>query len=231
MDELNERSQQKAMGNVFVEWAKNFFSQEHIFLCPIDIKTIFNEYVELCESSDDKKNKFSQQTFRKKLEEYCADNGYVCNPDCCYSNATERTKKYMRVKAWVKTTYFADESTWGIGRKKEIRELRQSETCLFFVRTETEAGALTNDDVARLRKEFYGRPDPMPCIDPSTGEPYVLTEEDKLDWEVYMLKRQGNYTKANKLVAEAQGGTAATGLEKKEEAKKGEVMPETELPF
>ena len=31
--------------------------------------------------------------------------------------------------------------------------------------------------------------------------------------------------------AEAQGGTAATGLEKKEEAKKGEVMPETELPF
>ena len=71
----------------------------------------------------------------------------------------------------------------------------------------------------------------MPCIDPSTGEPYVLTEEDKLDWEVYMLKRQGNYTKANKLVAEAQGGTAATGLEKKEEAKKGEVMPESELPF
>lgn len=231
MDELNERSQQKAMGNVFVEWAKNFFSQDHIFLCPIDIKTIFNEYVELCESSDDKKNKFSQQTFRKKLEEYCADNGYVCNPDCCYSNATERTKKYMRVKAWVKTTYFADESTWGIGRKKEIRELRQSETCLFFVRTETEANALTNDDVARLRKEFYNRPDPMPCIDPSTGEPYVLTDEDRLDWEVYMLKRQGNYTKANKLVAEAQGGTAATGLEKKEEAKKGEVMPETELPF
>jgi hypothetical protein len=137
----------------------------------------------------------------------------------------------MRVKAWVKTTYFADESTWGIGRKKEIRELRQSETCLFFVRTETEANALTNDDVARLRKEFYNRPDPMPCIDPSTGEPYVLTDEDRLDWEVYMLKRQGNYTKANKLVAEAQGGTVASGLEKKEEAKKGEVMPETELPF
>lgn len=231
MDELNQRSQQKAMGNVFVEWAKNFFAQDHVFLCPIDIKTLFNEYVELCESSDDKKNKFSQQTFRKKLEEYCADNGYVCNPDCCYSNATERTKKYMRVKAWVKTTYFADEATWGPGRKKEIRELRQSETCLFFVRTETEAKALTNDEVNRLRKEFYLRPDPAPCIDPSTGLPYELTDDDKLDWEVFMLKRQGNYTKANKLVQERTGIVVPTASTTKQEEKKGEAMPEQELPF
>lgn len=231
MADLNDRSQKKSMGDTFVEWAKDFFSKDFVFLCPIDIKTIFREYIERCESSDDKKDKFSQATFRKKVEEYCADNGFVCLPPVCLSSETERSKKYMRVKAWVKTVYFDDENVWGPGKKKLIRELRQSETCLFFVKSETEAGALTAEDIVRLRKEYYSKPDPDPCIDPETGEPYVLTEDERLEWEIYMLKKQGNYAKANKLYNEKFGAAvAAEVLPAKQQSKTGEVKDE-ELPF
>lgn len=230
MSDLNERSQKKSMGDTFVEWAKDFFSKEHVFLCPIDIKTIFREYIERCESSDDKKDKFSQATFRKKVEEYCADNGFVCLPPVCLSSETERSKKYMRVKAWVKTVYFDDENVWGPGKKKLIRELRQSETCLFFVKSETEAGTLTADDIARLRKEYYAKPDPDPCIDPETGQPYELTEDERLEWEIYMLKKQGNYAKANKLFNERNGVAVAAEALPVKQTKTGEVKDE-ELPF
>jgi hypothetical protein len=42
-----------------------------------------------------------------------------------------------------------------------------------------------------------------------------------------MLKRQGNYTKANKLVAEAQG---IVPTDKKPDGKTGEALPQ-DLPF
>ena len=226
MSQLNERSQKKAMGDTFVEWAKDFFAHDHVFLCPIDLKTIFGEYVELCDTSDDKKNKFSQATFRNKIAEYCADKGYVCNPDVCYTSATERAKRYMRVKAWCKTIYFEDERIWGPGKRKEIRELRQSQQCLFFVRTEEEAKALTPERVAELRNEYYQRPDPAPCIDPETGAPYELTEEERDAWNIYMLKNQGNYAKANKISGEKSAPVA-----EETPAKKGEVVPDAGLPF
>lgn len=198
---------------------------------PLDrILTYFK--VQRRESSDDKKDKFSQATFRKKVEEYCADNGFVCLPPVCLSSETERSKKYMRVKAWVKTVYFDDENIWGPGKKKLIRELRQSETCLFFVKSETEAGALTAEDVNRLRKEYYSKPDSDPCIDPETGEPYVLTEDERLEWEIYMLKKQGNYVKANKLYNEKFGAAvAAEALPAKQQSKKTGEVKDEELPF
>lgn len=115
--------------------------------------------------------------------------------------------------------------------KVQRRELRQSETCLFFVKSETEAGALTAEDIVRLRKEYYSKSDPDPCIDPETGEPYILTEDERLEWEIYMLKKQGNYAKANKLYNEKFGAAvAAEALPTKQQSKTGEVKDE-ELPF
>lgn len=222
MGDLNERSQKKAMGDMFIIWAKDFFSHDHVFLCPIDLKTVFSEYIDLCDTSDDKKNKFSANTFRKKIMEYCADNGFVCNPDVCLNSVTERRNGYMRVKAWCRTVYFADETVWGPGRRKEVRELRQSQQCLFFVRTEEEAGKMTHERVSELLKEFYRKPDPAPCVDPETGRPYELTEEEQADWEIYMLKKQGNYARASKLSAERENSSPVM---------KGEAPEDGNLPF
>lgn len=231
MGDLNERSQKKAMGDTFIQWAKEFFSHDYHFLCPVDVPTIFGEYIELCDTSEDKKNKFSQATFRKKVAEYCADNGFVCTPEACLDSATEKAKRYMRVKAWCKRTYFADEAVWGPNRKKEIRELAQSSQALFFVRTEEEAKQLTPERVRELQKEYYSKPDPNPCIDPETKQPYVLTEEEQNDWDIFMLKKQGNYAKANKLSGERETATAATALgNEAAKHKTGEVKDE-ELPF
>lgn len=230
MADLNERSQKKAMGDTFIQWAKEFFSHDYNFLCPIDVPTIFSEYIELCDTSEDKKTKFSQATFRKKVAEYCADNGYVCTPEACLDSATERAKKYMRVKAWCKRSYFDDEQVWGPNRKKEIRELAQSQQALFFVKTEEEAKLLTPERVRELQREFYAKPDPSPYIDPETGQPYVLTEEEQSDWDIYMLKRQGNYTKANKLSSERDASVA--GVAAADKHKTGEVEVKTaDLPF
>lgn len=226
MSDLNERSQKKAMGDMFITWAKDFFSRDSVFLCPIDLKTIFSDYVDLCDTSDDKKNKFSANTFRKKIVEYCGDNGYVCNPDICLDSITERRNGYMRVKAWCKTVYFADESVWGPGKRKEIRELRHSQQCLFFIRTEEEAKKMTAEQVHDLCKAFYLREDPSPCIDPETGLPYVLTDDERTDWDIYMLKKQGNYAKANKLSMDR--GIASVDLQPE---KKGEAEAYEQLPF
>lgn len=228
MGDLNERSQKKAMGDTFVTWANDFFSNSYVFYCPIDLKTIFSEYIDLCDTSDDKKNKFSASTFRRKIYEYCADKGYVCNPDVCLDSVTEKRNGYMRVKAWCRTIYFADETVWGPGRRKEVRELRQSQQCLFFVPSLEESGKLTTDRVHDLCREYYQMPDPSPCIDPETGKSYELTDEERTDWNIYMLKKQGNYAKANRLQSDrdaAAGGNAAA------DAKKGEAEVKEELPF
>ena len=222
MGDLNERSQKKAMGDTFIIWAKDFFSHDHVFLCPIDLKTIFSEYIDLCDTSDDKKNKFSANVFRRKILEYCMDNGFVCNPDVCLDSVTEKRNGYMRVKAWCRTVYFADETVWGPGRRKEIRELRQSQQCLFFIRTEEEAARMTHERVSEFLKDFYRKPDPAPCINPETGRPYELTEQDRTDWEIYMLKKQGNYAKANKLFGERENSSPVM---------KGEAPEDGNLPF
>jgi hypothetical protein len=225
MEALNERSQKRAMGDTFIQWAKEFFSHDYNFRCPIDLKTIFQEYVELCDTSDDKKNKFSVATFRNKVLEYCSDNGYVCNPDVCLTSNTEKARKYMRVKAWCKRTYFSDEAVWGPGKKKEIRELAQSQQCMFFIPSEEEAKSLTRDMLNEQLKKFYEADDPAPCIDPETNKPYTLSEEELANWNIYMLKKQGNYAKANEISNNQKGAAAGTLAP---DIKKGEVE---ELPF
>ena len=111
---------------------------------------------------------------------------------------------------------------------KEVRELRQSQQCLFFVPSLEESGKLTTDRVHDLCREYYQMPDPSPCIDPETGKPYELTDEERTDWNIYMLKKQGNYAKANKLQSDRDavaGGNIAA------DAKKGEAEVKGDLPF
>lgn len=220
MEELNNRSRTAAMGVRFMEWAERFFSNDWAFNAPIDFDAIFSDYVELCESSDDKKTKFAPAAFRSKIEEYCADMGYECNPDVCYSSKTDKQKKFMRVKTWCKEIYFDDEKVWGKDKKKEIRVMKQSNRCLFFCKK----GSIPVDnvEVKRLCKEFYKQPDPEVYLDPD-GNPVALTEEEQEQWSVYMNKKQGVWRPLAANVPNVDTPAA--------EEKPGEVNPQQPLPF
>lgn len=219
MEELNNRSRVAAMGSRFMEWAEEFFSHSHVFNCPIDFNTIFNDYIELCESSEDKKTKFAPAAFRGKIEEYCADMGYECLPDVCYSSDTDRKKRYMRVKAWCKEVYFDDERVWGKDKKKEIRVLKQSNQCVFFCKK----GEVPVDNAAvkALCKEYYGRPDPDMYLDPD-GNPVTLTDEEREQWDTYMKRKQGVYGSISSVSVPTVLASAPVP---------GQVSPGQPLPF
>lgn len=220
MGDLNKRSRIMAMGVKFVEWAEEFFSHPYNFYCPIDFKTIFDEYVELCEASEDKTSKFAPATFRAKIGEYCEDMGYVCLPDVCFSSRTDAAKGYMRVKAWVRKDIFDDEKVWGRGKKKSYRVLEHSDKVMFFaVKTELQEKLPDNKAVKALCRAFYAQPDPCPVIDPETDQPVVISEDDLSRWNKYLLRRQGNYS--------AQGSTSSGDSAPSAPV---EVKPD-ELPF
>lgn len=214
MEDLNYRSRVVSLGGRFIEWADNFFKKAHVLNCPIDMDTIFEEYRDLCESSEDKRTKFSPGTFKDKIKEYCGDIGIVVLPDVCFSSDTDRAKGYMRVKAWCRETFFDDEKIWGKGMRKDIRVLKHSSKCLFFCKEDSIPA--DREAVKQLCKDYYGRPDPDPIVD-GDGEPVTLTDEEVRKWERFKARRQGDY-------APIAPATPAAPI-------KGEVGVPEDLPF
>lgn len=207
MDDLNYRSRVASMGCRFMDWAESFFSKDYVMNCPIDMGTIFDEYVEFCESSEDKKNKFAISAFKGKIEEYCGDIGFVMLPDVCFSSPTDKKKGYMRVKAWCREVYFDDEKIWGKDMKKEIRVLKQSNKCVFFCKKGEEPA--NNEEVKTLCKEYYKRPDPEPMLDPDDN-PVELTAEELEKWTIYTERKQGRFRSQTSAPA-VEAGELKTG--------------------
>lgn len=215
MEELNYRSRVVSMGASFMAWAEMFFAKPYVYNCPIDIETIFSDYVESCESSEDKKTKFALSAFKGKLTEYCQDKSITMLPDVCFSSDTDRLKGYMRVKAWVKEVYFDDDKIWK-DMRKEIRVLKQSNKCVFFCHKGQEPK--DNREVKLLCKRYYEQPDPEPILD-ADGKPITcLTQEEQMRWDNYLASRQGRWRKPEI-------------TPDKPEMKEGEVKPEEDLPF
>lgn len=220
MEELNSRSRIVAMGESFVAWADDFFSHDYVFNCPIDFNTIFESYKELCQSSEDKKLKFAPSTFRSKIEEYCSDRGFVVNPDVCYrDDQAGRRRKFMRAKAWIAINVNVD---------KQVRVLENSQSCLWFCKSQQEANDLTRDDMAELLRKYYAAPDPNPFIDIDTGKPVEATEEELSAYKIDEAYRKGYRSlamgQARGLSREIPAVSTAPPVAAKE------VLPE-QLPF
>lgn len=207
--DLKYRSMASRLGEKFVKWANIFFSEDFVFRVPIDIDTIFGEYVDFCESAQDKTTKFSLSQFKKRLNEYCESNGIVMNPKVCFRSETDKEKGYMRVKAWCRTAYFDDAKVWGTKAKKIVRELRQSYKCVFFCKKGEEPAS--QEEVVQICEAYYKRPDPDPVLD-ADDRPVRLSEEEKQRWEKYCLRKQGLPMNIEKI-------------------KTGEAKPEEDLPF
>lgn len=204
MDNLNTRSRVAAMGSKFVEWAEDFFAKPYVYNCPIDIKTIQSEYIDLCEASESKKDLFSLNAFRDKIKEYCNDMGIDPLPEVCLSGGTTG-KKYLRAKAWVRQTYFDDEKIWGPGMRKDIRVLTQSQSCLFFCRKGQEPKDY--EEVRRICRDYAAQEDPEPYLD-IDGNPVTLTEEEQEKWDAYLDMKQGrkrSYQKSGEAASAASG--------------------------
>lgn len=219
MDNLNTRSRVAAMGSKFVEWAESFFAKPYIYNCPIDIKTIQSEYIDLCETAEAKKDLFSLNAFKERINEYCSDIGVVSLPQVCLEGISG--KKYLRTKAWVRQTYFDDEKIWGPGMRKDIRVLTQSQSCLFFCKKGHEPKSY--DEVKQICRKYASQPDPEPYLD-DEGNPVVLTDEEITKWNDYLTMKQGGKRSFQKSTDEQSG----KGEENK---KKGEVGPSSDLPF
>jgi len=218
MDMLYERSRTVSLGKAFKEWVEDFFSKPYIYNCPIDLDTIFSDYVEYCESSEDKKDKFAPITFKGKLEDYCREFNLVMLPDVCLNSKTNRDIRYMRTKAWCKVSYFSDPKVWEKDDKVEFRVLKHSTKVLFFCKKGEEPN--TFEEVKDLCREYYTQPDPEPILDMDDNPITGLTLDQQTKWQQHLNRKQGNYG----------GGYNAPTVATSEPAKTGEAVAD-DLPF
>lgn len=153
MRELKNRQLISTTGKKFVEWANEFFSHDYHFNCPLDRDTMFEDYIDYCEVSSFKKDKFAVSTFKDKLEKYCNHCGYIMNPPVVLRTDSDRKRKEMRVKAWVKVTFFRNTE-----KEVSVRIFKSSNGCLYFCKKGEEP--LKYEDVKKAPKI-----DPEPILD------------------------------------------------------------------
>ena len=84
--------------------------------------------------------------YKPEPKKYCNHCGYIMNPPVVLRTDSDRKRKEMRVKAWVKITYFLNTE------KKEVsvRILKSSGGCLYFCKKGEEP--LKYEDVKKAPK-------------------------------------------------------------------------------
>ena len=212
--DVKNRTMARNLGESFVRWATSFFAQPWVYNCPIDRETIFQEYKEICEASEDKQTKFSAAAFKEKLKQYCALNSIVFNPKVCLISKTEQERDYLRRQAWHIVHYFEDRRVWGDRPQKDIRELQQCNCCLWFSRAGEEPKS--REEVLSLYEAFCKAEDPSPIRD-ADNQVVVLTEEEKTEIQEYYGRRQGK----------SRGNSSSSPVVDTKTAQK----PDDDLPF
>ena len=144
----------------------------------------------------------------------------MVNPDVCYrDDQAGRRRKFMRAKAWIAINVNVD---------KQVRVLENSQSCLWFCKSQQEANDLTRDDMAELLRKYYAAPDPNPFIDIDTGKPVEATEEELSAYKIDEAYRKGYRSlamgQARGLSREIPAVSTAPPVAAKE------VLPE-QLPF
>lgn len=185
---LKERNLRSALTDSFYEWASDFFSHPYNLGVPIDFASIFEDYKEISQASDDKQNKFSPKAFTDRIKTYCQANDLAFMPDVVYKTETDRRRKCLNVKCWVTKHFFADEKVWGKNREKVCRELETSRKVVCFY--PADHVPQTYDEVLQGFIRFWDAPDPEPYLD-DLGNPVTLTEQERHDWNVFMSQKQG----------------------------------------
>lgn len=185
---LKERNLRSALTDSFYEWASDFFSHPYNLGVPIDFASIFEDYKEISQASDDKQNKFSPKAFTDRIKTYCQANDLCFMPDVVYKTETDRRRKCLNVKCWVTKHFFADEKVWGKNKEKVCRELETSRKVVCFY--PADKVPQTYDEVLQGFTRFWDAPDPEPYLD-DLGNPVTLTEQERHDWNVFMSQKQG----------------------------------------
>lgn len=184
---LKERNLRTSLGDSFFDWAEDFFSHPYNYRCPIDFQTIFQDFIELSDSSEDKQTKFSPKAFTQRLQQYCQNNDIAFMPEVAYRTNNDRLRHCMNLKAWCKVRYFDDPKIWG-DRLKVVREMKTSRKAICFYPA---------DQVPRTYKEveadfirYWDTPDPEPILD-ADGERVLVSEQERAEWQRFLDNRQG----------------------------------------
>ncbi|CAJ0592259.1 unnamed protein product [Cylicocyclus nassatus] len=184
---LKERNLRTALGDSFFDWASDFFSKPYNLGVPIDFQTIFQDYIELSDSSEDKQNKFSPKAFTQRLQTYCQNNDLVYMPEVAYRSSTDRQRHSLTIRCWVKKRYFDDPKLWD-GRLKVVRELTLSRKAVVFYPIDKVPKTYGEVEAEFIR--FWDRPDPEPVLD-EVGNPVTVSAEERQEWNEYIARRRG----------------------------------------
>lgn len=195
------RTEEKEYGKSFMEWQKDFFArmeEKNMYGLPIDLKTCFDEYMTFYVNTSDKREaSYSPDSFRKKLEVYCADHKMLMNPPQIRLTSDGKVLStfrsgIFRLKAWRKIDYFVGKE-WESDptvSPKYIRELQDCE--VIFIYKEGDPNIPANYEELKARYEEFKKKgvDPDPVLD-EDGKPYELTDEERERWKAYTDFKQG----------------------------------------
>ena len=179
MRELQNRALNTSLGETTVEYLNEFFSHEYHFNTPIDKSTMHSDYIDFTETSEYKKDKFAMRAFKDKLEVYCKANGIVLNPPTIFRTDSDRKRKEIRVKAWVRRKYQIGQDTF-----ISIRVPQTSTGCFYFCRKGTEPA--TPDDVKMITDID---PEPINDVNPYDDTQVFLNDPEHLNDSLTTLER------------------------------------------
>lgn len=167
MAALANRTLVSTVGEKFVEFFNEFFSKEYNYNCPIDRETLFHDYLDYKELSAFGKEKSVLAKFKTDLQFYCRSCGIIMNPDVILQNS-EKLRKEVRTKAWVKITLCRNTINETSGRV-----LISSKGALYFYKK----GSVPTSIEGRGKAPEY---DPEPILD---DEGKVIT------WDPEQIKK------------------------------------------
>lgn len=214
------RTLERALTEAFVAWASYFFGQQAVYGIPIDLSSALEEYKrEFTDASVARKEDFALATFKKRVHQYCEFAQIDFNPPHLLVNKKDIAQKCFHFNTWCERKYFFGHpwdqhasyqyvATDGITYRcdiqpKVVREIGRSDSVYYFYRRGIDAVPSSYQELLEQQRQFLSRPDPMPILDPQTGEPVVITDQERYILDHY-ADVQTRQTSANA----PQGATA-----------------------
>ena len=191
---VEDRVLADALTPEFLNFARVFFSQDHVFGVPIDLDSMLDEFKsDYAGASKARDDSFSPKKFKRRIIDYCETANIVMNPPQLFVNAdgsvlkkAERTNYFAR-QAWCTVHYFEGRD-WERDKSiqpKQIRELTRTDHAVYLFRPGRDDIPANNNELLRRYEDFLKEPDQAPRRDDS-GKLVTLTEEESLRWRRYL---------------------------------------------
>lgn len=220
------RTLERTLTEAFVAWASYFFGQPAVYGIPIDLSSALEEYKrEFTDASVARKEDFALATFKKRVHQYCEFAQIEYNPPHLLRNKKDIAQKCFHFNTWCEKKYFfghpwdqhasyqyqgMDGQTYRCDiQPKVVREIGRSDSVYYFYRKGVDKVPESYEKLREQQRAFLSKPDPMPIIDPQTGDPVFITDQERyiLDHYADVQTRQTTAGGAQIVNPNGNGGT------------------------